>query len=66
MKKMMKMPSASSADLSPQCLAQPPEQISNRYNRPLLTGSKNPRVQNEARCTTISCENKFYLHENEK
>ena len=60
MKKMMKMSSASSAVLSPQCLAQPPEQISNRYNRPLPTGSKNPRFQNEARCTTLSCENKFY------
>ena len=48
MKKMMKMSSASSAVLSPQCLAQPPEQISNRYNRPLPTGSKNPRFQNEA------------------
>ena len=40
MKKMVKMSSASSAVLSPQCLAQPPEQISNRYNRPLPTGSK--------------------------
>ena len=60
MKKMMKMSSASSAVLSPQCLAQPPEQISNRYNRPLPTGSKNPRFQNEASCTALSCENKFY------
>ena len=60
MKKMMKMSSASSAVLSPQCLAQTPEQISNRYNRPLPTGSKNPRFQNEARCTALSCENKFY------
>ena len=28
--------------------------------------SKNPHFQNEARCTTLSRENEFYLHENEK
>ena len=33
-------------------------------NRP-LSSSKNPHFQNEARCTTLSCANEFYLQENE-
>ena len=28
--------------------------------------SINPHFQNEAKCTIFSCENKFYLHENDK
>ena len=31
-----------------------------------LPSSINPHFQNEAKCTTFSCENKFYLDENEK
>ena len=37
----------------------------NTVNRP-LPSTKNPRFQNEARCTTFLVKMKFYLHENEK
>ena len=34
-------------------------------NRP-VPSPQNPHSQNEARCKNLSCENEFYLHENEK